>query len=1043
MGGACSSRPMSIEPAHSTLNTSDTHSEQLSNTHNENGVSLPTSIEGNSSSHTFHMSHFGSQSVNVSRIGLNVSSNYIPNEDIPPTQGRMSMSNFSESVSSSKPSLVEERTFHVSSEMAKSHDISTSGVFTMCDSSSECPTPRSTTNEGAMDFKPFLANTGAPGLLMAPAPARIHKSGLPSPFRHQRSASTLPLYDKLNNECQKQTPLVHTRPIPTHSVTSSTDAQLPTEVMPNMSASAPSRSRRLLISTSTATAASSSRPIPIPTMPRFHVEEGSRPNSSTGSILKPRFTTADADEEQTTTGCPVLPPASAEYRQSTDQFVVTDAAVKAAVAPILAHAIVSAERTRALHEHLSTPKLMTADEYRAQYPSFDSHNSDYMAYRARWLETEKQARESAMGVHGALPRVSSRSLLCTPQRETRTLDGAVRAISSVTQPLSLIGTPKSMSYISPLSGYRTLSPSLVGSFGYRGEQAPVLPLGSSPVAVYHTLTSPPNNNSSPSIPTTDGCVSISPVMSGNDDTAPLFLPAPVFHEEVPAEFIHKNSVMAFMLESSRPTSLRNTPIDGFLVREEHISKLGLDIGTPSSSDTSSPIMMPSPVSLRNRRGGLASTAGGNPNSPLLEFQPRNFTSIAPLPSSQEIPEVFVPVLPASHTSPSAASPPTQTNHIPPVSSSPNNSASTPRLSLTRGSLPPLGASSRVNNSHHGSPLTSLRTLHHQEPGSNRSQSDGTAPAKPRRTMQVAPALDMLPEQQHSSSSSASPINQTRNCKELQNGNGGDGIDDSNSVQLSSHHHQRTAIHASHGSISSQQHSYRSGKSETSLPGTPSEEDGPPSMPASSLAGLRSPVHIASITRTWQDGMDGSDDSPSSGFFPSLNGNSANGGHCHSSNTSSSPSPTANPKSLKRLSIYATDRLRVIKSGISSSPGGSTLSAQSPSSASINSMDGSNLPPAHSPNSVGGISTRRLRLSHGTGGFNCFAGGDVLCLPRSTSPASSNRPHSPTTDQMSPSMIYRRRLLVQLAASNVAAAAAAVAAASSTNSISTNSNVNVG
>ncbi len=107
---------------------------------------------------------------------------------------------------------------------------------------------------------------------------------------------------------------------------------------------------------------------------------------------------------------PVLPSAPADLMHSV-------------AAPILAHAVASADLTRALHECLAAPKLMSAEEYRATYPGFDGHNEDYMTYRARWETAEREARESAQGMPGALPTVSSRSLLCTPQRETRTISG--------------------------------------------------------------------------------------------------------------------------------------------------------------------------------------------------------------------------------------------------------------------------------------------------------------------------------------------------------------------------------------------------------------------------------------------------------------------------------------------------------------------------------------------------------------------------------------------------------------------------------------------
>src|SRR5690606_33299024 len=79
-----------------------------------------------------------------------------------------------------------------------------------------------------------------------------------------------------------------------------------------------------------------------------------------------------------------------------------------------------------------------------------------------------------------------------------------------------------------------------------------------------------------------GSVTASPSQS-SVQSASLYLPPPCFVDgDVPADFVHKHSVMAFMVDYSRPSSLRATSLKGF-VSVGSGSAAGSLAGTPMAT----------------------------------------------------------------------------------------------------------------------------------------------------------------------------------------------------------------------------------------------------------------------------------------------------------------------------------------------------------------------------------------------------------------------------------------------------------------------------
>ena len=202
------------------------------------------------------------------------------------------------------------------------------------------------------------------------------------------------------------------------------------------------------------------------------------------------------------------------------------------------------------------------------------------------------------------------------------------------------------------------------------------------------LTTPTNFRQSPSV----GYRTVSPAMMEiNPDASPiasalasspsLHLPAPVFHEELPATFVHRESVLAFLVNSSRPESLRATPLRDFLsvtpdsasspkqtissLKASQPKRSPLSMNRPLPQDSGS--IPPSPAAtLRTTRFSdyagreteLESLAENTATPTEQEWAPKQFSrgrfvpSTTLLPASEDQP--FVPILPFD-VSPDASS----------------------------------------------------------------------------------------------------------------------------------------------------------------------------------------------------------------------------------------------------------------------------------------------------------------------------------------------------------------------------------------------------
>lgn len=668
-------------------------------------------------------------------------------------------------------------------------------------------------------------------------------------------------------------------------------------------------------------------------------------------------------------------------------------ALVAAAAPTLGADVVSAETTRSLNAYLAAPKLMTAEEYRATYPAFDAHNADYMAYRARWEIAEREATASAQNAPGSRPRAASRSLLCTPKNAPRSLSAATSAGSAASVQSS------------PLSGLRVLTPTLHGAFGYGALSA------DDPLAA-------------------GGVVSGSPLPS---PSASLYLPPPSFVDgDVPVDFVHKHSVMAFMVESSRPSSLRATPLKGFVsVAREGVSTgsgAGSLVGTPMAANKrlvigddslssslsaallspgvidSSELLLPSPqVSSSSPdaalfRELLVSGSDSSPCSPLAgSFKPKLFTNSmqaqrSPMTQAQAqaVTDAFVPVLPSTHVveedDQPESSPVSAT-----VAAAPSIASMEP--SSAGGALRSgVGASVRI------SPSVAAATE------ARRCFSDGIATRR-LNAAQLDLQKRMLAGSEDSGSvispSTASPVP---------------------SVAATT----QAASVASTVRISSRRHISAGGSQSPSLPSTPSEADDltmPASIPVSvSAAVLRSQAHISAITKSWQERLGGGgsggletsavDVSHASApnFLPAVILDRSSPGHSRAASQSStavgSPRLSEDPRSAaasvsvaRKLALPAGSRLRAVKCML-------------PSDRAMTESTPVTLPPAHSP--AASINKRRLRLS---------SGGVLVSSPLGTSDGVNSPLPTPSPTAAG------------AAAAAVAAAAAAISSATLTSSSS--------
>jgi len=666
----------------------------------------------------------------------------------------------------------------------------------------------------------------------------------------------------------------------------------------------------------------------------------------------------------------------------------------AVAAPVLQHAHVAPELARALNECLQAPRLMSAEEYRATYPAFDSWNEDYMAYRQRWQQAEREQRDTLAGVPGAPPRATSRSLLCTPSRE-------------VGQRLEPGSSPHTPIHRTPLTPLRTLSPCLQGSFGYRGESVaaahPVTATSSiSPAMRGVTLadrTAASQPDGSPSSASSSSSAGASAAAA-----APLYLPAPVFHEDLPAELVHRHSVMAFLMESSRSTSLRATPLEGFLVREEHASKYCTPVdatrslnlsaaedGAPGAQSQGNSIQS-SP--LTRRRGGGASGAqdgsdAGATTSPLLKsFQPKQFSSnvAQTATTTQEQPAAFVPVLPATHAAADSGS--NSSSNISP------ESRLSSRIAAAGRSLAPL-SSSRTKHAHVSSgtitvPATASSRASHSASATNtppadlfrRSLSDGVT---------AAPlSAGVVPQGLRSSS------------------------------RANYEQHLPSAVTASPGVFEPERVSGGAVMPDdglvSSLPGTPAgEDDSVPGASTPSAAVLRSQAHIASVTRSWQEQRveEGAviASAQSSFSLPSI-------AQAQSQASPSDPRyAVASAAVAKKLTIPAASRLRAVKN-MSLPPNGSDGGAAAAGAAGGGgpSPSASSLPP-QSPKNLSTTASKRRLLGRNSSGTTSGLGSTELPNPGARFDFSAAAAAASAVDTNSPQQMQRRRLLQQLAANS--------------------------
>jgi hypothetical protein len=783
------------------------------------------------------------------------------------------------------------------------------------------------------------------------------------------------------------------------------------------------------------------------------VEQTAPPTKSQASVAEPAPVPATAF---------AAAPAAASAAASP-----TTTAAAAVAAPVLQHAHVAPELVRALNECLRAPRLMTAEEYRACYPAYDAHNDDYMAYRERWMQAEREQREAAAGLPGAPPRVASRSLMCTPSRE-------IEQQQQQRQGSSFNGndTPLGINCRSPLSPYRTLSPSLAGSFGYRGDSGSV---NSSTIS----SLSPAMRNVTLAERTSGAQQSsneraAAAAAAAASSSASLYLPAPVFIEEMPAEFLHKNSVMALMLESSRPSSsLRATPLDGFLVREEHASKyccspqhsthsLSLNAastasgGTYDSGDSASEGVtpLPSPFTRRNALAaadGLqdvlaattthsshshtTTTVASPVESPLFKsFRPKQFSSnlsqttttmTATNNAPAEQAAAFVPVLPATHVSSNSNSggftfvPPASviaSSVAPPLT--PEHCSSSPqRMAIgSRSTLAPLVSSSKPSN-----------MLSSTSSGGGRRMMGHTASSRARAS-NPASANNTPPGDLYRRSLSDG-INTPPRCGSAQQLLGP--LRPNRATEPFPAAHQRQSSLSSTASVHPLMEP--SDVLTLSLPGTPAAEDdsGSVSRVTPSASVLRSQAHIASITRGWQECVEEGTSSGSSAsvvVLPSISPQQSHRSLQPQQSTPMDPRYNAASASVSRkLTIPAASRLRAVKQGLfplsTSSTDGSSSHAASPrgdnnnsSSCNFNnafvggggmnqlSSPSSALPPPSPKPSSGQMAKRRLQLHRLSASYS-----ELPSPARAESPILMN--------SESPQQLQRRRFLQQLAANS--------------------------
>ena len=629
---------------------------------------------------------------------------------------------------------------------------------------------------------------------------------------------------------------------------------------------------------------------------------------------------------------------------STAASAVSSVALVAAAAPTLGADVVSAETTRSLNAYLAAPKLMTAEEYRSTYPAFDAHNADYMAYRARWELAEREATASAQNAPGSKPRASSRSLLCTPKNAPRSLSVAT------TTPGSGVSV-----HSSPLSGLRVLTPTLHGAFGY-GALSPDDPVGAGGI----------------------GGVSGSPLQSAS---ASLYLPPPSFVDgDVPTDFVHKHSVMAFMVESSRPSSLRSTPLKGFVsvAREGACGATGAGslMGSPMTAnkrlvlgDSSllSPgmlvdpeLLLPSPQAstsspdaslvYRELMAAKADADESTPYSPLAgSFKPKLFTSSmqaqkSPLLASEPASDAFVPVLPSTHMvqDPESSSLPSAKD------------ASFSAVGLTSVSPAPSAAA-----------ISAAASAMIAGAAVRISPSSSAASAEVRRCFSDGIATRRL---------NAAQLELQKRILA--------GSDDSGATLSPSTASPVASVAATTQSVSaastlrpSRRRISAGGSQSPSLPGTPLEADDL-AIPAAatvsvSAAVMRSQAHISAITKSWQErlgvgsgaGEAGTAEvtnhaSTSLSFLPSVNLDRSSPGHSRVPSQTSVNSPrlsedpryaSASASVARKLALPAGSRLRAVKCML---PSDRAMTESTPVS----------LPPAHSPASA--VNKRRLRLNSG-------------------------------------------------------------------------------
>ena len=280
-------------------------------------------------------------------------------------------------------------------------------------------------------------------------------------------------------------------------------------------------------------------------------------------------------------------------------------------APRIRAGDISWEMAQSLNVCLAAPVLMTHEEYSAAYPHFDGHNPDYMVYRDRWEAAMVEWKTRAQT--RAAP--TSRSLLSTP--------------TSLRQ--------------SPSVDYRTISPAMML----------IDPL---PIPI-----------SSPKDLGVESSPSIASLTS-------LDLPPPVFHEDLPATFIHRESVLAFLVSTSRPESLCATPLRDFISiapddassprqspksSQPRRSPMSLhrppppQVGRSVTSSPAASMCMPCISDELGREAELESLADAA--SPMLSWTPKqfrngtfaqsSFSQCTTLSPASEMIQPFVPVLP--------------------------------------------------------------------------------------------------------------------------------------------------------------------------------------------------------------------------------------------------------------------------------------------------------------------------------------------------------------------------------------------------------------